>query len=94
MIRILLPDDLLSISEKADTSDVGDTRLWRNQLIEQYRDGDPKFDGTALGSPLKVFIYLPDEILQAMITIFRKYNYQDKVSAAKDALSEALERRL
>lgn len=82
------------ISEKADTSDVGDTRLWRNQLIEQYRDGDPKFDGTALGCPLKVFIYLPDEILQAMITIFRKYNYQDKVSAAKDALSEALERRL
>ena len=65
-----------------------------NQLIEQYRDGDPKFDGTALGCPLKVFIYLPDEILQAMITIFRKYNYQDKVSAAKDALSEALERRL
>ena len=82
------------ISEKADTSDVGDTRLWRNQLIEQYRDGDPKFDGTALGCPLKVFIYLPDEILQAMIIIFRKYNYQDKVSAAKDALSEALERRL
>ena len=82
------------ISEKADTSDVGDTRLWRNQLIELYRDGDPKFDGTALGCPLKVFIYLPDEVLQAMITIFRKYNYQDRVSAAEDALSEALERRL
>lgn len=31
---------------------------------------------------------------EAMITIFRKYNYPDRVSAAVDALSEALERRL
>ena len=82
------------ISEKADTSDVGDTRLWRNQLIELYRDGDSKFEGTALGCPIKVFMYLPDDVLQAMITLFRKYNFPDKISAAENALTEALERRL
>ena len=89
-IRASLGDeaDDETISEKTSATQVGVQKHWRDSITQLYRDKDPAFERMVESCPINVFTYLPDEVLNAMIIVFRGSHAADKINAAEAALSE------
>lgn len=79
-----------TISEKISATQVGIQKHWRDNMMQLYRDKDPVFERMAANCPANVFIYLPDEVLNAMIVVFEGENASDKINAAKAAITNEM----
>ena len=79
-----------AISEKISATQVGIQKHWRDNMMQLYRDKDPVFERMAANCPTNVFIYLPDEVLNAMIIVFEGENASDKINAAKAAITNEM----
>ena len=77
-----------SISSKVNCCKTGDLILWRDNLISEARRKNSRFSYDAFCCPTDVFEYLPEDVLDMLIDLYKQNDDTERLKEAMNIKTE------
>lgn len=77
-----------SISSKVNCCKTGDLILWRDDLISEARTKNSRFSYDAFCCPTDVFEYLPEDVLDMLIDLYKQNDDTERLKEAMNIKTE------